>query len=53
MVRIDYQRKVNELSLVDTKREDLMFNFVDSKFNYLHSKLLASFSYAAEIFKYR
>lgn len=50
MIRIDYQRDISELSLVDVKREDLLFDFVDSKFQYLHKKLLSSFSFAADLF---
>jgi len=50
MVRVDYQREVNEL---DEKRDDLMFEFVHSKFKYFHQKLMNSFSYAAEIYDYK
>ena len=30
-----------------------MFNFADSKFQYLHHKLMKAFSYAAEIFQHK
>lgn len=53
MVRIDYQRDVNELSLVDQKREDLMFDFVDSKFQYLQHKLMNMYSFGTEVIEHK